>query len=358
MSENKKSVSRTLENKKTYEKLLSFAVPCYNSQDYMRRCIDSLLVAGEDTEIIIVDDGSTDDTAKIADEYAEKYPHVCRAVHKENGGHGDAVNTGLELARGKYYKVFDSDDWADEEALRAVMDRLRSFEKKKISVDVLFTNYIYEHPDVDKRKKINYYRILPKNQFFSWDDFGDFHPPYYILMHSVIYRADLLRQTGMKLPKHTFYVDNIYVYQPLVYVNVMYYMDVDLYRYFIGREDQSVNENKMIAQIDQQIRVTKTMTALYNLYDVREKCGQLGKYMIHYLSMMYAICYIFLIIEGSEISNRKIEKLKAYLKKTMPECYNKITYFSPAFFVNFKKKPFRKLTIKIYRILTKIYKFN
>lgn len=98
-------------------KLLSIAVPCYNSQDYMRNCVDSLLKGGELVEILIVNDGSKDDTAKIADEYAEKYPTIVRAIHQENGGHGEAVNTGIRNATGFYFKVVDSDDWVNEESL-------------------------------------------------------------------------------------------------------------------------------------------------------------------------------------------------------------------------------------------------
>ena len=92
-------------------KLLSIVVPCYNSEKYMRKCIDSLLVGGEDVEIIIVDDGSTGDrTAEIADEYAARYPAIVKTVHKANGGHGSAVNTGIDHATGIYFKVVDSDD--------------------------------------------------------------------------------------------------------------------------------------------------------------------------------------------------------------------------------------------------------
>ena len=86
-------------------KILSFGVPCYNSEAYMKKCIDSLLVGGEDVEIIIVDDGSKDGTAAIADEYAAAYPEIIKVVYQENGGHGEAVNTGLKNASGLYYKV-------------------------------------------------------------------------------------------------------------------------------------------------------------------------------------------------------------------------------------------------------------
>ena len=108
------------------QKLITFAVPCYNSAAYMRHCVDTLLTAGEDAEIILIDDGSTkDDTPAICDEYAAKYPGVVRAIHQENGGHGEGVNQGIRHAAGIYYKVVDSDDWLDTDALAKVMETLR-----------------------------------------------------------------------------------------------------------------------------------------------------------------------------------------------------------------------------------------
>ena len=92
-------------------KLLSIAIPSYNSEGYLANCIESLLPGGEDVEILIINDGSTDATAAIADEYAAKYPTIVKAVHKENGGHGSAVNMGIDKATGLYFKVVDSDDW-------------------------------------------------------------------------------------------------------------------------------------------------------------------------------------------------------------------------------------------------------
>ena len=106
-------------------KLLSIAVPCYNSQDYMRHCVETLLPGGDEVEILVVDDGSKDDTAAIADELEAKYPGIVRAIHQENGGHGAAVMAGLKNATGLYFKVVDSDDWLDEEAYPRVLDALR-----------------------------------------------------------------------------------------------------------------------------------------------------------------------------------------------------------------------------------------
>ena len=252
-------------------KYISFAIPCYNSAAYMDRAVESILKGGEDVEIIIVNDGSKDDTSKIAHEYEEKYPTIIRAVDKENGGHGDAVNVGLDHAEGKYFKVVDSDDWVDEEALYKILDVLKTFENEEKQVDMLLANYVYEKRGMEHKKVIEYKNVLPQEEIFGWNDVKHFHLGQYILMHSVIYRTDFLKLCQLRLPKHTFYVDNIYVYYPLPHVRKMYYMDVDFYRYYIGREDQSVNEKVMISRVDQQIFVTKSMIDMYDMRKISNK---------------------------------------------------------------------------------------
>ena len=223
-------------------KLLSFAIPCYNSADYMEKCIKSVLIGGEDVEVIIVDDGSTkDDTAEIADRYAKMYPTIVKAVHQENGGHGQAVNTGLAHATGKFFKVVDSDDWVDARSYKKILTTLKSFVEGE-EPDMVIANYVYDKVGAKRKKVIHYDNVFPVEQMFGWDDIGKFKIDQYILMHSVIYRTQLLKDCALQLPKHTFYVDNIFVFEPLPYVKNMYYINTNFYRYFIGREDQSVNE--------------------------------------------------------------------------------------------------------------------
>lgn len=124
-------------------KYITFAVPCYNSENYMRRCVDSLLIGGKDVEIILIDDGSSDRTAQIADEYEIEYPDIVRVVHKENGGHGSGVNKGLELANGIYYKVVDSDDWFDKESYQKLLVKLKAFtgERPDIAIIIQFSDF-------------------------------------------------------------------------------------------------------------------------------------------------------------------------------------------------------------------------
>lgn len=338
-------------------KLLSVAIPCYNSESYMRNCIESLLPGGDEVEILIVDDGSAKDrTAEIADEYERNYPGICRAIHQENGGHGEAVNAGLRNATGIYYKVVDSDDWVDQEAYKAVLATLRRFVYGNETLDMLISNFVYEKQGAKRKKVMNYRTALPKDQLFTWKDVKVFMLGQYILMHSVIYRTELLRECGLELPKHTFYVDNIFVYQPLPHVKTMYYLDVNFYRYFIGRTDQSVNESVMIGRIDQQIRVTKLMLDYYDMGKIQ--CGKLRRYMVRYLEIMMVICSILAIKSGTEENMAKKKELWEYLKKKDMLLFLRLRFGFLGQGMNLPGKGGRQVSIAGYKISQKFFGFN
>ena len=337
-------------------KYISFAIPSYNSQEYMAHAIESILPGGDDVEIIIVNDGSKDRTSEIGHEYAEKYPDIVKVVDKENGGHGDAVNYGLQHATGKYFKVVDSDDWVDEEALHRILDLLHRMEDEHEDLDMLISNYVYEKVGVTHKKCIHYRNVLPTDQIFGWSDIGHFHLDQYILMHSVIYRTDLLKLIQLQLPKHTFYVDNIYVYYPLPHVHKMYYLDVDFYRYYIGREDQSVNEKVMISRVDQQIFVAKTMIDMYQLKDIPNK--KLRQYMISYLAIMMTVSSILLIRSKKKENLEKKRELWIYLRKKDPKTYIKIRYGILGQSMNLPGKPGRKISSLAYTVARRLIGFN
>ena len=336
-------------------KLLSFAIPCYNSEAYMEKCIDSILPGGEDIEILIIDDGSKDRTAEIADAYEKKYPTICRAIHQENGGHGEAVNAGIRNATGLYFKVVDSDDWVDQDAYMKILDKLRELVGGEQTLDMLLANYVYEKEGA-KRKKVMRQTGFPKDRIFNWNDIRRFHKGHYILMHSVIYRTKLLRECGLELPKHTFYVDNIYVYKPLPSVRTMYYMDVDFYRYFIGREDQSVNEKVMISRIDQQIRVNKIMIEDIDLWKVSNaKCR---KYMFNYLEIITVVSTIMLIKSGTQENLEKKRALWKYIKDHDIRLFHKLRRGIMGQSMNLPGRGGRKISIAANKISQKVVGFN
>ncbi|MDD7770767.1 glycosyltransferase family 2 protein [Suipraeoptans intestinalis] len=337
-------------------KYISFAIPCFNSEAYMEKAIESILKGGEEVEIIIVNDGSKDNTSQIAHRYEADYPGIVRVIDKENGGHGDAVNAGLDNATGKYFKVVDSDDWVDEYSLFTILDFFRKLEANGQSVDMLISNYVYEKEGAPRKKVIHYRNALPQDTFFKWEDTNRFRLDQYILMHSVIYRTDLLKVGQLRLPKHTFYVDNIYVYYPLPWVRRMYYLDVDFYRYFIGREDQSVNEANMIRRVDQQIFVTKSMIDQYEMGEIRNK--KLRRYMTNYLAIMMTISSILLIRSKDEENLQKKKELWQYLKRKDLRTYFKIRYGILGQTMNIPGSSGRKISSLAYNVARRLVGFN
>ena len=337
-------------------KYISFAIPCYNSEAYMAQAIESILPGGEDVEILIVNDGSKDRTAEIGKEYEEKYPGIVKLINKENGGHGDAVNAGLSHASGKYFKVVDSDDWVDRISLMKILNVLKNFEEEEQEVDMLIANYVYEKVGMEHKKVIRYDNVLPENQILKWDEIGQFRIGQYILMHSVIYRTDMLKLCQLTLPKHTFYVDNIYVYYPLPHVRTLYYMDVDFYRYFIGREDQSVNESVMISRIDQQLSVNKRMIDSF----ISENPQNINcrKYMINYLRIMMEVSSIFLIVSGTKEHLEKKKALWQYAKDKDEALYKKLRHSLLGWSVNIPTAAGRWVSKQGYKIANNIIGFN
>lgn len=337
-------------------KVLSIIVPCYNSQDYMEKCIDSLLPGGNDVEILIVNDGSVDRTGAIADGYQMKYPETVRVFHQQNAGHGGAINTGIQQAKGKYIKVVDSDDWVDITAYVKILKTLKGLSISGKDVDMLISNFVYEKDGEKFKKTMKYSKVLPENTVFTWDEVGRFRKGQYLLMHSVIYHAELLYKCDLRLPEHTFYVDNIYVYLPLSYVKTMYYLDVDFYRYFIGRDDQSVNEKIMIGRIDQQLKVNKIMldcVRLENVINSRQR-----QYMLNYFEIITVVSSVLLIRDGSVENLEKKNELWAYIKRENPWVYRHLIRSYIGMMSKSTGYLSRNLLMGLYRVSQKLVGFN
>ena len=322
----------------------------------MSKCINSLLIGGEEVEIIIVDDGSSDRTAEIADDYAEKYPTIVKAIHQENGGHGQAVNTGIKNATGLYFKVVDSDDWVNQDAYYEVLKTLYELTRGAETVDLLISNFVYEKQGATRKKIMQYRHCFPTNQIFGWDEVRHMKKGQYLLMHSMIYRTKLLHDCGMELPKHTFYVDNLFAFEPLPFVKNMYYLDVNFYRYFIGRDDQSVNEKVMIKRIDQQIRVNKLMADSFHNCQFDSK--HLKKYMLSYLDIITTVSSIMLVRAGTQEALDKKKEMLEYIREQDLWLYHKLRYSILGRAANLPGRGGRKMFVAAYKVCQKFYGFN
>lgn len=206
---------------------------------------------------------------------------------------------------------------------------------------------------------MKYRHALPANKIFGWNEVKHFHKGQYILMHSVIFRTKLLKECGLKLPEHTFYVDNIFVFEPLPFVKNMYYLDVNFYRYYIGREGQSVNEEIMISRIDQQIKVNKIMID----YLVENKAKIYGRrklknYMLNYLEIITVISSILLIRSDTEENLQKKQELWQYIKEKDRGLFFRLRYGVLGNSMNLPGKGGRKISVEGYKLCQRFFKFN
>ena len=346
-------------------KTITFGVPCYNSAAYMDRCISSIVegsAGADDVQVVVVDDGSTkDDTLAKAREWEARCPGIVKAVHQDNGGHGMAVLKALEEADGTYFKIVDSDDWVDGAALRELLAQLRRFVAYETRVDLVVTNYVYEHVDDGKQNTVDFGFALPKGKVITWDKIGHFSMFQNMLMHALCYRTDVLRDGGIPMPAHTFYVDNIYAYVPLPRCRTLYYLDVDLYRYFIGREDQSVNEKVMISRIDQQLRVTRVMMRSYHLFDDITSI-KLRYYMLGHFTLMMAASSIYSQLAarqtGSEEAMDDMQALWDELREFDERMYRYVRTNPVGFWMSMPGRRGGRTSRIIYRCAQWIVKFN
>ena len=340
-------------------KLISFTVPCYNSQEYMCKCVDSILVGGDDVEIIIVNDGSKDNTLQIAQKYAQKYPHIVKVIDKENGGHGSGVNAGLKVATGLYFKVVDSDDWLDGEALTTLIGTIKSHLSAEQLPDLYVTNFIYDRVAESDKHVSSYEKKMPQGKLIGWNQVKRFKLSHMLLMHSLMYKREVLLASGTVLPEHTFYVDNIYAYKPLPYVHTIYYLNVNLYHYFIGRADQSVNKKNMVARYKQQLRVMREMIDAYSWQQISKMPKGLKRYMWHALEVIMVVTLFFTCAEMSDERKNDLKELWQHIKSRDIKLYRRLrncSYAMPANYLSWRVRGY--VMSKGYDILCKRVKLG
>ena len=317
-------------------KLISFVIPAYNSEAYLHIAIDSLLISGNDIEIIIINDGSKDQTLSVANRYQKKHPNIVKVIDQENGGHGSGINAGLKNAAGKYFKVIDSDDWVDGPSLTQLIKKLKEHIKNQQDVDLYITNFVYEHVQDDTTFERDYSVNFPIEKIFNWNEtLKKFKYSKTLLMHALIYRTQILKDMNLELPRHTFYVDNLYSYAPLPYVKSIYYMKLPLYRYFIGRADQSITLKNITKRYQQQIKVFELMQKAYPYSVIQALPKGLRSYMKHCLAAILMITQMFTGAEDSIDRRKDLKALWRQIKETDVSMYRYLKYRSLNVLVNF-----------------------
>lgn len=340
------------------KKTLTFVVPAYNMTEYLERCVMSLIAAkrNDDIEVLIVDDGSSDGTLEMAQKFEARYPGIVRAIHQENKGHGGTVNTGIAAASGMYVKVVDADDWVGPESLEQVMAVLREEADSTEPIDMLVTNYVYDK--VSKRNKhvVNFRHAMKAGERLAWNDLGHFGLAEYILMHALTYRTAVVRESGMQLPEHTFYVDFIYAYQPFPWVKTMKYLDTPFYHYFIGRDGQSVQTDVMIRRVDQLRLVNQCMVrATPERGTVPDG---LYRYMIHFLAIESSVASVFMILSRDPENYEKKKDMWDDIKAYSPTIYKDVRKKAMSRALNLRGSIGRFVIRKGYFVAEHVVGFN
>ena len=312
-------------------KLLTIVVPSYNAEKYLEYNMDSLCHEdiAEYLEVIVVDDGSKDGTAEIIDRYAEKYSDIIVPVHKENGGHGSGINTGIRLATGKYFKVIDADDWADEDDLRNLVNYIKEHDVRdkaglNTEPDIIAGGFywVYGH-DESCEKKEEFHEPFEGVKYNHVYDFNEIAEKAYIKMHSLTIKTDILKEHNIKIDEHCFYVDTEYILYPIPYVETVVFLDDHLYRYSIEREGQSMNPKQMMKNKTQFDHVLSELFKFYERVKEMEFVSDKKRlYIEHLIARIYAGRIKILLWDKISSKTRKeLVTMDQELKKKFPEIY-------------------------------------
>lgn len=335
--------------------LVTFVVPCYNSADYMSRCIETLLTATQPCEILVINDGSKDDTSAIAHAFAERDSRVV-AVDQENANWGGVVNHGLSLAKGTFFKIVDSDDYIDPAALKRVLDTMALAVKSGNVPDLMVTNYVYDRVTDGTQHTIQYRKLLPTGRVFAWSEMG--HPgiDQFIMVHASWYRTQVLRDSGVELPTGVSYMDSLFVLHPMPWVEKLFYLDVDAYHYIIGREGQSVEVEVVKKHIDQQLMATRLAIEDADYTRLYAEEPNRALLMMGYVSCMMSVSTIYLFKINTPEALEKNRELWAFMKETDQTLYHNVRR-TWAGLANRRTRVGRFLAQGGYALAQKIFKF-
>lgn len=298
------------------DKVLTISIAAYNAENDIARCLESLICSGkiDELDVIVVNDGSKDRTCQVVAPYVEKYAGSIKLINKENGGHGSTINTSIQNAVGRYYKILDSDDWVDSEGLKKLVDYL-----SQNDVDLVLNPYdeiSYSDHFQKNRKELESGKIV----FGKKHDIKEMNGDSLLYMHSLTFSTDVIKKMGPIIDEHCFYVDMEYCVFPMLYVKSFIYLDYPVYQYLLGSQTQSMNMENLIKRRAQHIKVTKRLVDFYNNNSnlVPENVRDVMQLRIKYA--VYQQYKIFLSMpEKSALV--EIKEFDAWLKKENEEIY-------------------------------------
>ena len=304
------------------KKILSIVIPTYNMQDYMRPGLDSLVVKEAlhpILEVLVVNDGSKDNSSTIAHEYETKYPEVFRVIDKENGNYGSCVNRGLKEATGKYIKLMDADDWFDTEALEQLLQKLQ-----EVDVDMVLTPFVCRYENGDEPNYITQ-SYLEDDKVYHLNE-CDTNQLLRYGMAMITYRKELLERIQYVQTEGISYTDTQWVFYPQYALDTFVWLPVYIYQYRIGREGQSMDPKVLAKNIWKYEVICRSLIDNANKYPEKAKypvAEELNMQQIEFLSDN--IYRMFLVeIKPSEDDWTRLKQFDAYLKEACPKVYDKV----------------------------------
>lgn len=288
-------------------------------QDYLRRCLDSLIVPEEQMkqlEVLVINDGSKDNSSAIAHEYQDKYPDSFRVIDKENGNYGSCVNRGLNEATGKYIKILDADDYFDTVNLIDYLSFLINTD-----VDMVISDYDI----VNENGEVTFSRTykMPENKILSFYDYCD-NVLHYIQMHAVTYNRLIFERLGYHQTEGISYTDQEWIFLPMSRVKTFKYFNKTLYMYFVGRQGQTMDAKVIAKNASHIIKIVQSSFEALKHCDLSK--GSLKTYL--YDQLAYNIGTVYnLAIKYKAISKEDAIDFDRYVKDNNIEVYNKMASF-------------------------------
>ena len=334
-------------------KLLSIVIPSYNSERYLEQCLNSLLIGrDEELDVIIVNDGSTDNTSKIAHSYAKNYPFI-RVIDKENAGHGSGVNVGIDLAMGLYFKILDSDDLLDEEGLLHLLDSIKKNDKLNNNPDLYLADYCsYQEGSVEYNAKISFQKHMKVlEEVGSWSFFPHLHASDFFMIHMCYVKTALLKKNHIQLLERTFYEDNEFMFYVLKNTKTLCYLDKPIYKYTVGRKGQSISLENMAKKYEHQHRVMRSIVDGITYDEYKRMDKHLKFHIRHELLKISVLVYFYTFLGRGKERRRKYRSSFRYFKKSNPKMYRIWKYRTISFVLWMCPTCLRHLVVKIgYKI--------
>ena len=334
-------------------KLLTLVIPSYNVESFLRRCVERMTPAGGELDVLIVDDGSTDGTPALADALEKEHPGIVRVIHQENGGHGEGLNQGIRTAQGIYLKSVDADDRIDTASLQSLLDLLRGHTTPETWADLVINDYVYDHPDRENVFGVRYNHVFHAGRMDTWDTCRPFPIWKQFMIHSMCYRTALLREHGYELPKHTFYEDNLYIYQPLPWTKTVLYLPCPLYGYTVGQANQSVSEQNLLRRMDMNTRMVTRMICTWKWNELSSLPAHLRGYLISFLSGQILNVSVLHDRAGTDHARELNRQMWDEIRAFDPELCRRIRRHPSAFAVSRTGPLFRRLVFSISRHVQK-----